>query len=87
MAPSSWTARARPAPSARRQILAAALDGKATAIQAEAFLEMNTKTEARALLRDNDVVYIFHNVIDKVGDSRRHRGEDAPRRWRRPWTS
>jgi len=54
---------------ARRQILAAALAGKATAIQAEVFLEMNTKTEARALLRDHDVVYIFHNTIDKVGDS------------------
>lgn len=54
---------------ARSQILAAGLDGKAKAIQAEVFLEMNTKTEARALLHDNDVVYVFHNVIDKVGDS------------------
>lgn len=54
---------------ARRQLLAEALDGRATAVQAETFLEMNTKTDARALLRDHDVVYIFHNVIDKVGDS------------------
>lgn len=54
---------------ARKQILASALGGKATAIQTESFLEMNTKTEARALLRDHDVIYIFHNTIDKVGDS------------------
>jgi uncharacterized protein (TIGR02687 family) len=54
---------------ARNQILAAALEGKATAVQAEEFLEMNTKTEARALMRDHEVVYIFHNCIDKVGDS------------------
>ncbi len=54
---------------ARNQILAAALGGKAAAVQAEEFLEMNTKTEARALLRDHEVVYIFHNCIDKVGDS------------------
>jgi len=53
----------------RNQILTAALGGKAIAIQAEAFLEMNTKTEARALMRDHEVVYIFHNAIDKVGDS------------------
>ena len=54
---------------ARNQILASALGGKATAIQAEAFMEMNTKTEARALMRDHEVIYIFHNVIDKMGDS------------------
>lgn len=53
----------------RNQILAAALDGKAAAVQAEEFLEMNTKTEARALMRDHEVVYIFHNYIDKIGDS------------------
>ena len=54
---------------ARQQILATALNGKATALQAEAFMELNTKTEARALLRDHDVVYLFHNRIDKVGDA------------------
>ena len=54
---------------ARKQILASALEGRATAIQAETFLEMNTKTEGRALMRDNEVIYVFHNTIDKVGDS------------------
>jgi uncharacterized protein (TIGR02687 family) len=53
----------------RNQILAAALDSKATAVQAEVFLEMNTKTEARALIKDHEVVFIFHNTIDKVGDA------------------
>jgi uncharacterized protein (TIGR02687 family) len=54
---------------ARGQILAAALGGRGTAVQAEAFIEMNTKTEARALLREHEVVYVFHNTIDKTGDS------------------
>lgn len=54
---------------ARDAILKSALGGKGVAIQAEAFLEMNTKNEARALMRDHEVIYIFHNVIDKVGDA------------------
>lgn len=53
----------------RSNVLKAALGNSAAAVQAEAFLEMNTKTEARALLSDHDVVYIFHNTIDKIGDS------------------
>lgn len=54
---------------ARNEILKRALDGKGTAILAEHFLEMNTKIEGRALMRDHEVIYIFHNVIDKTGDS------------------
>ena len=53
----------------RAEILSLACGGKATAIQAEEFLELNTKTTGRALMRDNEVIYIFHNVIDKVGDA------------------
>jgi uncharacterized protein (TIGR02687 family) len=53
----------------RAEILALACEGKATALQAEEFLELNTKTEGRALMRDHDVIYIFHNAIDKVGDA------------------
>ena len=53
----------------RKDILAAAVEGKGTAVQAEEFLEMNTKTEGRALMRDHEVVYIFHNTIDATGDS------------------
>lgn len=53
----------------RTEILKRALDGRGTAIQAEKFLELNTKTEGRALAREHDVIYIFHNVIDKTGDA------------------
>lgn len=53
----------------RAEILRQASAGKAVAIQAEDFLELNTKTEGRALTRDHDVVYVFHNHIDKVGDT------------------
>ena len=53
----------------RAAILAAACDGKATCIQAEEFLELNTKTAGRALMRDHEVIYVLHNVIDKTGDA------------------
>ena len=54
--------------SARAAILGALPDIRATAVQATDFLQMGTKTEARALIREHDAVYIFHNVIDKTGD-------------------
>ena len=53
----------------RNEILRHACDSKATAIQAEDFLELNTKTAGRELMRDHEVIYIFHNVIDKTGDA------------------
>jgi hypothetical protein len=53
----------------RAKILSLACAGKGTAIQAEDFLELNTKTDGRALMRDHEVIYIFHNVIDKTGDT------------------
>jgi uncharacterized protein (TIGR02687 family) len=53
----------------RSLILSAACNARATAIQAEDFLELNSKTDGRALMRDHDAVYIFHNRIDKIGDS------------------
>lgn len=51
----------------RAAILSQGCDGRATGLQAEVFLEMNTKTEGRALMRDHEIIYIFHNVIDKIG--------------------
>lgn len=54
---------------ARSEILRRALDGRAVAIQAEHFLELNSKVEGRALMKENEVIYIYHNVIDKTGDS------------------
>jgi uncharacterized protein (TIGR02687 family) len=52
----------------RREILVTALGGRATALQAETFMEMNTATEARALIRDHNVVYLYQNIIDDTGD-------------------
>ena len=53
----------------RAEILSLACEAKAVGIQAEDFLELNTKTDGRALMRDHEVIYIFHNVIDKIGDA------------------
>ena len=55
---------------ARGKILAGGFNGRATAISAEAFLTLNSKTDGRELSRANDVVFIYHNVIDAVGDKR-----------------
>ncbi len=51
----------------RVEILRLACAGRATGIRGEEFLELNTKTDGRALMRDHDVIYIYHNVIDKIG--------------------
>jgi uncharacterized protein (TIGR02687 family) len=59
----------------RAEILRAATNGKATAIQAEDFMNLNSKTDGRALMRDHEVVYIFHNAIDKTGDAISTEGE------------
>jgi uncharacterized protein (TIGR02687 family) len=55
---------------ARAKILAAGLNGRAMAISAEDFLALNSKTDGRELSRANDVVFIYHNAIDAVGDKR-----------------
>lgn len=51
----------------RKKILEQATDQRGTAIRAEQLLGMN-KEECRALLRDHDVVYVYHNRIDATGD-------------------
>jgi uncharacterized protein (TIGR02687 family) len=63
----------------RAEILAAACDGRATALQAEHFLAMNSKTDGRDLMRDHDVIYIYHNKIDHIGDktTTEHQTTDA----------
>ncbi|MGC9523899.1 MAG: BREX-1 system phosphatase PglZ type A [Anaerolineae bacterium] len=53
----------------RRKILERALKGRGTAVQAEALLAMD-RDESRALIRDHDVVYVYHNRIDATGDKR-----------------
>jgi hypothetical protein len=49
-------------------VLDQALPGKATAIRAADLLTLG-KEESRSLIRDYDVVYVYHNQVDAVGDS------------------
>lgn len=52
----------------RRKILATGRAGdRATAVKAEDLMGLD-KDQARALVRDHDVVYIYHNLIDAIGD-------------------
>lgn len=53
----------------RQKILERALPGRATAIQAEDLLAMN-RDESRVLFREHEVVYVYHNRIDAIGDKR-----------------
>ena len=52
----------------RNKILSNYPDKRAVAINAEEFLKMNSNTEGRAFVKDYDLIYIFHNQIDKTGD-------------------
>lgn len=51
----------------RGAILAKTLNGRGAAIQARDLLALN-RNDSRALTRDNDVVYVYHNRIDATGD-------------------
>lgn len=54
----------------RTKVLQTGLNGgSGLALRAEDLMKMN-KDECRALVRDHDVVYVYHNLIDKVGDER-----------------
>jgi uncharacterized protein (TIGR02687 family) len=52
----------------RGKILAATVPAS-KAIQAEELMQLG-RDEARALVRDHDVIYVYHNLIDKTGDTR-----------------
>jgi uncharacterized protein (TIGR02687 family) len=52
----------------RARILAQAVPAS-TAVLAKDVLAMG-KEESRALIRDHEVVYVYHNLIDKTGDTR-----------------
>jgi len=58
----------------RTKILRAALNDKAVAIKANAFMEMH-RDESRELLKANDVIYLYHNRIDHTGDKIQSEGE------------
>lgn len=53
----------------RKKILEKALPGRATALLATELLAMS-REQSRALFRDYEVVYIYHNRIDATGDKR-----------------
>lgn len=52
----------------RAKILAAAVPAS-TVVLAKDVMSMG-RDESRALIRGNDVVYVYHNLIDKTGDTR-----------------
>ena len=53
----------------RIKILDQAIKQRGTALRAEELMSLN-RDDCRVLVRDHDVVYIYHNLIDKTGDSR-----------------
>jgi uncharacterized protein (TIGR02687 family) len=53
----------------RAGILQRALGGRADAVRAKDVLEMNGD-DCRALVRDHDVLYVYHNRIDAIGHKR-----------------
>lgn len=56
---------------ARDKILKTNAGVKATAITAEEVMQMSSRGDAaRQLVQGNDLVYIYHNLIDKVGDDK-----------------
>lgn len=56
--------------SGRMKILETNSGVRATAVQAEAFMAMNSATEGRTFVKNYDLIYIYHNVIDKRGDDK-----------------
>ena len=53
----------------RRKILAQAAGARATACKAEELMAMKGD-DCRALVRDHDLIYVYHNRIDATGDKR-----------------
>lgn len=53
----------------RMKILDRALPGRATALKADEFMALRGE-DCRALVRDHDVIYVYHNRIDAAGDKR-----------------
>ncbi|MCF8307423.1 MAG: BREX-1 system phosphatase PglZ type A [Bacteroidales bacterium] len=54
----------------RKNVLENYQEAKATAINAEDFMAMNASTDGRDFVKKHDLIYIFHNRIDKVGDDK-----------------
>ena len=54
----------------RAKILANNSGVRATAIKAEDFMKMNSNKEGREFAKQHDLIYIYHNRIDKTGDDK-----------------
>ncbi|MEA5259169.1 BREX-1 system phosphatase PglZ type A [Arcicella aquatica] len=54
----------------RTKILEKNVGIRATAIKAEEFMKLNTVKEGRDFVKQYDLIYIYHNRIDKVGDDK-----------------
>lgn len=54
----------------RSKILAKNSGVRATAIKAEEFMKMNSAKEGREFAKEHDLIYIYHNRIDKTGDDK-----------------
>ena len=54
----------------RTKILEQMAGVRATAIGAEDFMKMNSSTDGREFVKQYDLIYIYHNRIDKVGDDK-----------------
>lgn len=57
----------------RGKVLAGRVTGGGTAIKADEFLDMG-RDDCRELMRENSVLYIYHNRIDATGDKRETEG-------------
>ncbi len=55
---------------ARSKILEQFSGVRSTAINAEEFMKMNTSTDGREFVKQYDLIYIYHNQIDKIGDDK-----------------
>jgi uncharacterized protein (TIGR02687 family) len=54
----------------RAKILAANSGVRATAIKADEFMNFNSATEGREFVKKYDLIYIYHNRVDKTGDDK-----------------
>jgi uncharacterized protein (TIGR02687 family) len=53
----------------RNKILSLGMQKSSTCIKADELMALN-KEDSRALVRDNDVVFVYHNRIDSIGDKK-----------------
>lgn len=54
----------------RDKILKGYANGRAKAIQAEDFLNLPTTKEGAELIKNHDLIVVYHNRIDRIGDKR-----------------